>query len=217
MSASMAHELNNPLTTVLGYARLLLEDKPTDHADRTGLELIAAEAARMKGIVGSLLDYARSERAPGLSEPADVNATLRHTAALLLPELRRSRVEIALALAEPLPRVAADPHALQQVFVNLAQNAAQAMRSGGTITIESRLAPGDVAVEVAFVDDGPGVPAADRARVFDPFYTTKEPGAGTGLGLAVCKHLVTGFGGGIDVGDAPGRGARFRVLLPVAV
>lgn len=168
----------------------------------------------MKGIVGNLLDYARSERAPRLEGSASVDAALRHTAALLVPQLRRARVSVDLRLGQPLPEVAAHPHALQQVFVNLVQNAAQAMTGGGEITIEARLVPGQVAVEVLITDQGPGVPPAARKHIFDPFITTKE--AGTGLGLAVCKHLVTSFRGSIDVTDgAHGRGARFRVVIPL--
>ncbi|HTM21324.1 MAG TPA: ATP-binding protein [Kofleriaceae bacterium] len=215
MAASVAHEINNPLTTVLGYAKLLAEDKPADHADRAGLEMIADEAARMKTIVGSLLDYSRSERAPRAGG-GDVNDILRRTAALLAPALRRDRVDVDLRLAEVLPRPAADGHALQQIFLNLAQNAAQAMPGGGTITVTSRLADEQPAIEVIVADQGPGVPADVRERIFDPFYTTKEPGAGTGLGLAVCKHLVTEFRGAIEVGDGDGgRGARFRVVIPI--
>ncbi|HEU5060903.1 MAG TPA: histidine kinase dimerization/phospho-acceptor domain-containing protein, partial [Kofleriaceae bacterium] len=140
MAASVAHEVNNPLTTVLGYARLLLEDKPDDHPDRAGLSLIAGEAARMQKIVGSLLDYARS-RPPGESGRADVNELLRKTADLLLPTARKSRVEIALELAAALPSAAAEPDALQQIFVNLVQNAVQAMADGGVVTLKSGLVP----------------------------------------------------------------------------
>jgi signal transduction histidine kinase len=214
MAASVAHEVNNPLTTVLGYAKLLLEDKPQDHPDRPGLELIAEEAARMKGIVGNLLDYARSERAPRPEGETDVNDSIRHTAALMVPELRRTRVTLDLDLADGLPAAAAGTHALQQVFVNLVQNAAQAMPGGGPVRVTSGFAPGKVAIEVNVVDQGPGVPAGERKRIFEPFVTTKL--SGTGLGLAVCKHLVTSFGGSIDVGDNPsGHGARFRVLIPI--
>lgn len=218
MAASVAHEINNPLTTVLGYAKLLLEGKDEDHLDRPGLELIAEEAARMKTIIGNLLDYARSERAPRQSgSTADVNATLQHVAALLVPQLRLAGVHLEMTLGDALPEVTGDAHALQQVFVNLVQNAAQAMPEGGTVTIESQVAPGDVAVHVVVMDQGPGVPRADRTRIFEPFVTTKEAGTGTGLGLAVCKHLVTSAGGGIDVTDGPrGHGARFRVVLPIA-
>jgi signal transduction histidine kinase len=214
MAASVAHEVNNPLTTVLGYAKLLLEDKPADHLDRPGLELIAEEAARMKGIVGNLLDYSRSERAPRPEGETDVNDSIRHTAALMVPELRRTRVTLDLDLADGLPPAAAGAHALQQVFVNLVQNAAQAMPGGGPVRVTSGFAPGKVAIEVNVIDRGPGVPAGERKRIFEPFVTTKL--SGTGLGLAVCKHLVTSFGGSIDVGDDPsGRGARFRVLIPI--
>jgi two-component system, NtrC family, sensor kinase len=216
MSAQVAHEINNPLTTVLGYARLLLEDKPEGHPDRPGLELIADEAERMKMIVAGLLDYARAPAVPARG-PGDVAATLHHVAALVAPQLRRSRVALALALPEaPLPAVAADNHALQQVLVNLIQNATQAMPRGGTVSASAAAAPGDVAVIVRIADQGPGVPAAERARIFDPFVTTKDAGVGTGLGLAVCKHLVTTWGGAIEVGDAPGGGAEFRVTIPAA-
>ena len=214
MAASVAHEVNNPLTTVLGYAKLLLEDKPDGHLDRPGLELIAEEAARMKGIVGNLLDYSRSERAPRPEGETDVNESIRHTAALMVPQLRRTRVVLDLDLADGLPPTAAGAHALQQVFVNLVQNAAQAMPGGGTVRVTSAFAPGKVAIEVNVIDHGPGVPEGERKRIFEPFVTTKL--SGTGLGLAVCKHLVTSFGGSVDVHDGPGgRGARFRVIIPI--
>ncbi len=218
MAASVAHEVNNPLTTILGYANLLLEGKEEDHLDRTGLELIAEEAARMKGIVSSLLDYSRSERGTeAAAGVADVNATVRHTADLLVPQLRGNHVHVTMELGDDLPRVACSAHALQQVFVNLVQNAAQAMAKGGNVTITSKTAPGDVAIEVTVTDDGPGIPEELRPRIFDAFVTSKEAGSGTGLGLAVCKHLVTSVGGSIDVHSGPGgRGACFRVVIPIA-
>ena len=216
MAASVAHEVNNPLTTVLGYAKLLLEDKPDEHADRAGLELIAGEAARMKKIVGSLLDYARS-RPPDEAGRADVNELLRRTADLLLPAARKSRVEIALELASALPSAAAEPDALQQIFVNLVQNAIQAMPEGGAVSVTSGLAPGDVAIEIRVSDRGPGIPPDERERVFEAFYTTKAAGTGTGLGLAVCRHLVAGFRGSLDAIDPPGgAGACFRLVIPSA-
>lgn len=217
MAASVAHEVNNPLTTVLGYAKLLLEGKDDDHPDRAGLELIAEESARMKTIVGNMLDYSRSEKTPTpASMVSDVNGVIQKTAALLVPQIRRHKIAVELDLGKPLPAVAADHHALQQVFVNLTQNAADAMPEGGAVTISSRLATGNVAVEVCFADDGPGIAQSDRKRIFDPFFTTKEAGSGTGLGLAVVKHLVTSFGGTVAVEDGPdGRGALFRVVIPI--
>lgn len=224
MSAQVAHEINNPLTTVLGYAKLLLEDKPEGHPDRSALELIAEEAERMKKIIGGLLEYARAPRpsepatqvatgtaTAGSSEPA---AVVKHVAALVAPQLRRAKAQLVTEV-EPQQPISIEAHALQQVLVNLVQNAAQA--GATTITIGSRPAPGGIATVLTVTDDGPGIPAADRGRVFDPFFTTKAPGTGTGLGLAVCKHLVATAGGTIDVGDrADGHGAEFRVTIPVA-
>lgn len=226
MSAQVAHEINNPLTTVLGYAKLLSEDKPEDHPDRAGLELIAGEAERMKSIIGGLLEYARTPRgsdaliAPGktieatpTSDPAQV---VRHVGALLGPLLAKSKARLASDVASTAP-LAIDAHALQQVLVNLVQNAAQAMTGGGTITIGVTKAPGGIATQITVADEGPGVPAKDRARVFDPFFTTKAAGVGTGLGLAVCKHLIATAGGSIEVGDGPnGKGAEFRLVIPNA-
>jgi len=226
MSAQVAHEINNPLTTVLGYAKLLQEDKPDDHPDRAGLELIAGEAERMKGIIGGLLEYARTPRgseaeiAPGkvpeAAPTADPAQVVRHVGALLGPLLQKSKARLATNVQSTAP-LAIDAHALQQVLVNLVQNAAQAMAGGGTITIGVTKAPGGIATQITVTDEGPGVPAKDRARVFDPFFTTKAAGVGTGLGLAVCKHLVATAGGSIEVGDGPGgRGAEFRLVIPNA-
>jgi two-component system NtrC family sensor kinase len=229
MSAQVAHEINNPLTTVLGYAMLLQEGKPPGHPDLEALELIESEAERMKSIIGGLLDYARAQRkserlmaaqAGAVSASCDPVAVLRHVSALLEPQLRRTRAQLTIDVAATAP-LAIEAHALQQVLVNLAQNAAQAMAGaqieGGQLAISARPAPGGIATLITVTDEGPGVPAADRVHVFDPFFTTKAAGVGTGLGLAVCKHLVTTAGGTIEVGDRPGgRGAEFRVVIPNA-
>jgi len=229
MSAQVAHEINNPLTTVLGYAKLLQEGKPEGHPDREALELIASEAERMKSIVGGLLEYARAPRQPtrptrasgGMAAVScDPAAVLRHVAALLEPLLRRTKAVLTIDVAATVP-LAIEAHALQQVLVNLAQNAAQAMAEaaieGGVLTIAAAPAPGGVATLITVTDQGPGVPPEDRARVFDPFFTTKAAGVGTGLGLAVCKHLIATVAGSIEVADGPdGRGAEFRVVIPHA-
>jgi signal transduction histidine kinase len=210
---------------VLGYAKLLQEGKADDHPDRAALELIASEAERMKSIAGGLLEYARTPRqaqgapaAPGAPPSCDPAAVLRHVAALLEPQLRRTRAQLSIDVTATAP-LAIEAHALQQVLVNLAQNAAQAMAAanieGGALAISARPAPGGIATLITVTDEGPGVPASDRARVFDPFFTTKAADTGTGLGLAVCKHLVATAGGSIEVGDGPGgRGAEFRVVIP---
>jgi len=219
MAASIAHEINNPLTTVLGYAKLLAEDKGEDHPDRAGLELISDEAQRMQEKVRELLDYSRAETVADehtLDQHTDVNALVAKTEHLLGPSLQRQKVDMVLELTNPLPPAKADPHAVQQVFVNLANNAAQAMDDGGRLTITTQLGPGATAIHVRFEDTGPGVPTSDRVRIFDPFFTTKGAGVGTGLGLAVARHLMARSGGSLGIEDCPnGRGACFRVVLPI--
>lgn len=225
MSAQVAHEINNPLTTVLGYAKLLLEDKPDGHPDRSALELISGEAERMKKIIGGLLEYARAPRpsepvtrtSAGFAAPvSDLATVVRHVAALVAPQLKKARARLVTDVPAGTS-IAIEAHSLQQVLVNVLQNAAQAMTDGGTITVSAQPAAGGIATQLTIADDGPGIPPADRARVFDPFFTTKAPGTGTGLGLAVCKHLVATAGGSIEVGERPnGRGAEFRVVIPNA-
>ncbi len=214
IAASVTHEINNPLTTVLGYAKFLAEDKPEDHPDRAALDLIADEAARMKSIVGDLLDYARSDHTPALKGSTDVAELLRRTEALLVPTLRRQDVRVSIDVAEDLPRAAVEGHALQQVFVNLVQNAAQAMPGGGAVELTARAVDGSIEVQIC--DEGPGIAPEVRERIFEPFVTTKRAGEGTGLGLAVCRYLVGKMGGKIEACDAAGsRGAKLRVVIPV--
>jgi len=214
LAAGVAHEINNPLTTILGYANLLLEDKPEGHADREALALVADEARRVQGIVRTLLDHARVETGPARREPLEVNVLCERTAALLAPTLKKRRVTLALDLgdAAALPRPAGDPRRLEQVFVNLGQNAAQAMEAGGSLTIRTRAAArGGVAVE--FQDTGPGIPPEVLGQIFEPFFTTKGPGVGTGLGLAISHQIALDHGGRIEVESEVGRGSTFRVIL----
>lgn len=218
MAAQVAHELANPLTSVLGQAKLLLAGKPADDPDRAALEMIASEAERMQGIVGALLAYARTP--PAVHAPAapacEPAAVVRDVGALLGPQLANAHVALAVDLADTGP-VAIDALALQQVLVGLVQRALHATIAPGRIAITSRAAPGNIAVVIAVADDGPGVPDADRARVFDAFSATAPAAVGTAVGLAVSKHLVATAGGSIEVGDHPaGRGTEFRVVLPRA-
>ncbi len=174
----------------------------------------------MKKIIGGLLEYARAPRpsepiaptaggVPGTSDPATV---VRHVGALVAPQLKKAGAKLVTDVDAPSP-IAIEAHALQQVLVNLVQNAAQAMASGGTITVTARPAPGKVATVISVADDGPGIPPADRTKVFDPFFTTKAPGKGSGLGLSVVHQIIEMHGGAADLSNRPGGGARFTIRL----
>jgi signal transduction histidine kinase len=213
LAAGVAHEINNPLTTILGYSNLLLEDKAADHRDRPGLQLITDEARRVQGIVRTLLDHARAETGPVRLEPVDVNALIERTALLVRPTLKRRGARLTLTLAPDLPRPDGQPGRLEQVFVNLAQNAAHALEErGGSLHIRTAARGADVTVE--FVDDGPGIAPEHLEAIFEPFFTTKGPGSGTGLGLAISRQIIADQGGRIEVESQVGHGATFRVVLP---
>jgi len=214
LAAGVAHEINNPLTTILGYAKLLLEGVDADSPDRAALELVAEEAQRVQMIVRNLLDFSRQES--GEKRPQPLADLIRHTLALVGPDLRKRRVKVVEELSADLPLVLVDGRRLEQVFVNLLTNAGHAMTDGGTLTLRSGtlddVAPAQVYVE--FSDDGPGIRGKNIDRIFDPFFTTKAPGAGTGLGLSVSHGIVSDHGGKIEVESTQGSGATFRVILP---
>ena len=224
MAASVAHEINNPLTTILGYSTFLLEDKAEDDPDRASLTLIAEEASRMKGIVSSMLEYSRSE--PGKRKSASLPDVLLRVSTLMAPALKKQNVELHIELPDdPLPTVAAAEQSLQQIFVNLIQNSAQAISGGDSSEqVQTSGAKGQIRVlakregttVIATVrDDGPGIQENERSQIFDTFYTTKEVGQGTGLGLAVVKHLVGEFGGQIEVIETTSdTGACMRLVIP---
>jgi len=213
--AGVAHELNNPLSVVIGHATLLRRDVSGPAAAR--IEKIATAADRCARIVANFLAVAR-RRNPERAD-TDVNQVLRDAVALLSHPLAVDDVAIALDLAPALPLIRADAHQLHQVAVNLIANAHHAMldRPRRVLTLGSRhdAAAGRVTFWVA--DTGPGIPPSLRHRVFEPFFTTKPVGTGSGLGLSVCRGIVEAHEGTIEVSDAPGGGARVSVGLPLAV
>jgi two-component system NtrC family sensor kinase len=212
--SGVAHELNNPLATILSWAERLSE-KPLDDTSRRGASVILGEAERAARIVRNLLTFARKRQSTRAM--IDVNTVVKGTLALRAYEQTPS-LTVREELAPALPRVFADGHQIQQVLLNLLINAEQAMlgaNGGGAMTVRTRHDIGrDIAIlEVA--DDGPGVPSEVQTRIFDPFFTTKEVGKGTGLGLTVAYAIVQEHGGRIRVGTTPGGGATFAVELPV--
>ena len=220
LAAGIAHEINNPIAAVLANMRYVMTEIETGGA-RPGDLLEAAGdavagASRVRDIVRELKQFARQEGEVATGT-ADVAEVLRSAANLVRHELH-GRAQLVTRI-DPVPRVAANPVRLGQVFLNLLLNAVQALPLGDPGAHEVRLAvslagSGQVLVEVA--DTGHGIPAEQLERIFDPFFTTREVGEGTGLGLSICHALVTSFGGEIRVESTLGRCSTFRVLLPVA-
>jgi signal transduction histidine kinase/CheY-like chemotaxis protein len=222
--AGVAHELNNPLTSIIGFAHLLQQSNLDDQS-RQDLDKVLVQAQRAAGIVRGLLDFARQR--PSEKKPIQVNAVLRGILEFLAYELRTNNIEHSTDFCPDLPLTMADPFQLQQVFVNLANNACQAMRKahrGGHLTVTTELRPStfnsqhasaEPTIWVTIQDDGPGIPDYLLSSIFDPFFTTKPEGQGTGLGLAVCHGIVSEHGGDIWAESEPDHGATFFVELPV--
>ena len=216
--SGVAHELNNPLATVLACAERLT-GKPLDDTTRRDLDAIHNAAERAARIVRNLQTFARKRHTTRTM--VDLNHVVRDTLALRAYEQRVANVVILEALASGLPPVFADPHQIQQVLLNLIINAEQAMISAhgrGTLILRSWHDPEHDAVRLEVSDDGPGIPADVQAKIFDPFFTTKEVGKGTGLGLTVAYAIAQEHGGSLSVAAIPGgagRGAAFTLELPV--
>jgi PAS domain S-box-containing protein len=213
--SGIAHELNNPLTSIIGYSQLLLGRRLTAPQEADG-RLIHQEAERAARIVKNLLLFAREARPERRS--VNLNEIVERTLALRNYELRVENIELSQDLAPDLPPVVADPAQLQQVLLNLLVNAEQAIRQGsgeGSIRVRTRKTPrGRVSFEI--LDSGPGIPQEIIPRIFDPFFSTKPSGAGTGLGLSITCGIVKEHGGEILVQSELGHGAKFTVELPAA-
>jgi signal transduction histidine kinase/CheY-like chemotaxis protein len=211
--AGVAHELNNPLTGVLGYSQLLMR-RNYDPETRRALEKIDAEATRCKKIVQNLLTFARKQKIA--KSLIDVNQALERALELRAYQLRLDNVEVVTELGAGLPQTMADFHQLQQAFLNIIVNAHQAMEGAkhrGRLVLRSRAEGERIFVDIE--DNGPGIPAGLRERIFDPFFTTKEVGAGTGLGLSICYGILQEHGGRIGVESEVGQGTRFVLELPI--
>lgn len=214
MMAGVAHELNNPLTAILGISDLLRE-RADDEATRRQVDLILKQARRAAAIVQNLLT---------LSRPAAVNRPRILLGEILTraiesqqQALRQKNIQVEWKAGENLPPIEGDSRLLEQVFANLLLNAEQAIastRDHGTIAISLDSA-GDK-LRVTLSDDGPGIPPENLGKIFDPFFTTKRPGGGAGLGLTICRAVIKDHGGSIEVHSTPGAGATFRVSIPVA-
>jgi signal transduction histidine kinase len=209
MAAQVAHEINNPLTSVLGFASLLVEQLPSDSALHADASLIVTEASRARDIVRDLLDFSRQR--PFFPQTTDLNCVLRQAVGLVrlqgvIP------VTIEERYAADLPPVEVDPARMKQVFLNILNNAVQAMPGGGLLIVQTHASADDVAVVLS--DTGPGIAPELLQRIFEPFFTTKSEVNGTGLGLAVSQGIVRQHGGSIEVVSQVGKGSTFTIRLP---
>jgi two-component system NtrC family sensor kinase len=212
--SGVAHEVNNPLAAIVGFTDLLLENPAIPEEAKEELKIILQEAHRTRVIVQNLLSFAR--QMPAQREPLQVNSVLRQTMKLRAYDFSNHGVELAEEYTEELPAVIGDPGQLQQVFLNIINNAYDAVqetRRAGKIKIAT--AQRDRHVEISFRDNGPGISKMDR--IFDPFFTTKEVGKGTGLGLSICYGIIRAHSGEIVArNNTDGFGSTFVVRLPIA-
>ncbi len=216
MLAGVAHELNNPLTAILGVTELLRDGHADEEATKRQLEITHRQARRAARIVQNLLEFSRP--ASPQKKPVDLNSIIDRTLQLHEHSLRRNNVEVDFRPQPDFPGVIADANQLIQVFLNLVTNAEQAIREvrdSGRIQI--RLLRIGSRISIAFQDDGVGIRPDSVQRLFDPFYTTKRPGGGTGLGLSICLSIVREHGGTIEAERLPAGGSAFTVYLPAAV
>jgi PAS domain S-box-containing protein len=216
MLAGVAHELNNPLTAILGVTELLRERRDVEGSTQRQLDLTHRQARRAARIVQNLLEFSRP--ASPQKKPVDLNSVVDRALQLHEHSLRRNNIEVDFRPQPELPGVIGDANQLIQVFLNLVTNAEQAIREvreSGRIQV--RMARFANQVCVTFQDDGIGIRPESIPRLFDPFYTTKRPGGGTGLGLSICLSIVREHGGTIEAEALPGGGSAFTVYLPATV
>jgi len=222
LGAGAAHELNNPLTGILGNAQMLLEDLKKkrivlkDAKDREQLveilESVEKDSYRCSTIIKNLLDFAR-EGKPEIGD-TDINKTIKEALPLVEHQATLQEVEIKEKCDRSIPKIRADKGKLKQVFINLILNAKQAMPNGGLLTISTKLKKDFIYID--FTDTGCGIGKENISKVLDPFFTTRPGGKGTGLGLSVSYGIITGHNGTIEVETKGiGKGATFTVKLPV--
>ncbi len=211
LAAGVAHEINNPLTGILTNSSLLLDDLPEKDPKREDVEIIVKETIRCREIVKRLLDFARQTKP--LKELVDINTIIESIILLVRNQTSFRNIDVKKNLFDKLPEIMADRDQIQQVFINIIINAAEAMPKGGTLTIDTLLSSPEDFINVKFSDTGHGIPSHLKEKIFDPFYTTKE--SGTGLGLSISYGIIEQHGGEINVDSISGEGTTFTIKLPI--
>ncbi|MEP6911673.1 MAG: PAS domain S-box protein [bacterium] len=215
LAASVAHELNNPLGTIALHTELLIGPLSADDPNRQSLRVIEQQVERMASLVSNLLLFSR--RSHQQISTVDLREELKNSLEFINYHLRSHNIDVVTDFADDLPSVQADTQQLRQVFLNLLTNASDAMPEGGTLTIRARrgvLETGPPAVVIEFSDTGKGVQPQDLPKLWEPFFTTKPEGKGTGLGLPICRRAVEEHGGTIDLESLPGQGTTVRINFP---
>jgi two-component system NtrC family sensor kinase len=213
LAAGVAHEINNPLSLILGYTKMLRKQYPAEGQAREDLDVVYNNAKVCKKIVDDLLNFSHQRKTRLV--PTDIHAVVEAAVDSLGERLRSSGIAIVRQFEPSLPTLMADPEKLKRVFTNLLLNSIQAMETNGTITIKTAYDPKKQGIRMTFSDTGPGIPEGMRDKVFEPFFTTKPPGEGTGLGLAVSYGIVEEHGGEISVRSEEGAGAFFSLWFPL--
>ena len=213
LAAGIAHEINNPLGGVLIYSHLLLEDTDKNSPHYENLKKIVKETSRCKDIVKGLLEFARPKE-PEMSL-VNIDEIVERSLSIMECQALFQNIKIKKSCVSNLPKIVADSAQLQQVFVNIILNAAEAMNGNGTLTISTFLNRDGTFIEIKFSDTGHGIKEEDQKRLFEPFFTTKEVGKGTGLGLAISYSIIQKHQGTIEVKSEVGKGSTFNVKLPV--
>jgi PAS domain S-box-containing protein len=215
LAASVAHELNNPLATISLHTEFLIGPLAADDPDRQSLQVIEQQVERMAALVSNLLLFSR--RSHQQISTVNIIEELQNSLEFISYHLRSHNIMVETEFADDLPSVQADTQQLRQVFLNLLTNASDAMPEGGTLTIRARrglLENSSPALVIEFSDTGNGVQPQDLPKVWEPFFTTKPEGKGTGLGLPICRRTVEGHRGTIDLESPPGKGTTVRIILP---
>jgi signal transduction histidine kinase len=217
MAAGVAHELNNPLTTVSGFTELALEELPKDSPLYADLELVLRESRRARDVVRRLLDFTRQSESQRV--PSSMNDIVTEIIALVNHLLHTNGVQLFLALSDGLPRVSVDRNQVKQVILNLIHNALHAMPKGGELHITSAKRKRDHRdwFILAVADNGSGISPENLERIFEPFFTTRAKDGGTGLGLSISYGIVAGHSGFIEAESQMGKGSTFTVWLPIEV
>jgi PAS domain S-box-containing protein len=211
LAAGVAHEVNTPLAVISNYAQMLAKQLSTEDTRASLVDKIIKQTFRASEIISSLLNFSRT--GPAEFGHVDVNRAVRETLALVEPQLRSSQVRIETHLADDLPPVHGDAGKLQQVFLNFFFNARDAMPNGGRLRVHTRAQDGRVQVEIS--DTGVGISREHMSKIYDPFFTTKTTGRGTGLGLAVTYGIMQEHNGSIHVSSNPGHGTTFVLEFPL--